>query len=87
MSWNPEESRRCLTHPVDGPVGAWVETPLTSTSTLRFSDASTIQRSLAETGFVVESLHGDWDRSPVGPGSPELIYVARRTGHAIGSPS
>jgi dihydrofolate reductase len=26
----------------------------------------------------VERLYGDWDRRPVGPGTPELIFVAAR---------
>jgi len=98
-SWNPEESWRRLTHPVDGPVTAWVETleverelvtfrwsyefertgeRLRSTSRLRFPAAETIEHSLHETGFTVESRHGDWDGTPVGPASPEMIYVARR---------
>jgi len=52
---------------------------LRSTSTLRFPDAATVERSLAATGFDVESVLGDWDRSPVRPESHEQIYVARRS--------
>jgi SAM-dependent methyltransferase len=33
---------------------------------------------LSETGFEVEALYGDFDRSPFEPGSPEQIWVARR---------
>lgn len=35
--------------------------------------------SLAKAGFVIERTYGDWDRSPVSPDSPELIYVASRS--------
>jgi SAM-dependent methyltransferase len=33
---------------------------------------------LSETGFEIEALYGDFDRSPFGPESPEQIWVARR---------
>jgi SAM-dependent methyltransferase len=33
---------------------------------------------LSETGFEIETLYGDFDRSPFGPESPEQIWVARR---------
>jgi len=33
---------------------------------------------LEETGFEIEALYGDFDRSPFGDGSPEQIWVARR---------
>jgi hypothetical protein len=29
-------------------------------------------------GFELDSLHGDYDGSPVGPTSPQLLIVARR---------
>ncbi|GAB4531607.1 MAG: class I SAM-dependent methyltransferase [Anaerolineae bacterium] len=33
---------------------------------------------LEETGFEIEALYGDFDRSPFTPDSPEQIWVARR---------
>jgi SAM-dependent methyltransferase len=33
---------------------------------------------LEETGFEVEEVFGDFDRSPIGEGSPEQIWIARR---------
>lgn len=33
---------------------------------------------LTETGFEIEALYGDFDRSPFGPESPEQIWIARR---------
>ena len=33
---------------------------------------------LEETGFEIEALYGDFDRSPFGEGSPEQIWVTRR---------
>ena len=36
---------------------------------------------LEETGFEVEAVYGDFDRRPLAKGSPEHIWVARRTAH------
>ena len=44
--------------------------------TLRFRSEQEIRRSLEDAGFAVESIWGNWDRSPVGPGSDELIVLA-----------
>ena len=49
-----------------------------STSTLRFRSRSEVEDSLAAAGFDVVELVGDWDRSPVGPQTSELVVVARR---------
>jgi hypothetical protein len=38
-----------------------------------------IRALLEETGFQVEALYGDFDRSPFGNDSPEQVWVARRT--------
>jgi hypothetical protein len=51
---------------------------LVSTNELRFRGQAELTRSLAEAGFSVEQVVGDWDRRPVGPDSPELIFVAAR---------
>ena len=48
--------------------------------TLRFRDEPTLRGSLAEAGFTVTELHGDWDGSPATPSSRELIVTATRIG-------
>lgn len=48
------------------------------TDTLRFPTQEYLRESLAEHSFEIEELLGDWDGSAVGPGSPELIVLARR---------
>ena len=52
--------------------------PETSHSTLRFLGADRLLEFLGDAGFVVEEQFGDWDRSPVGDKSPEIITLARR---------
>lgn len=49
-----------------------------SESTLRFPSRTEVEWSLAETGFALEAAYGDWDGAPLGVGSPEMIFVARR---------
>lgn len=49
-----------------------------STSTLRFRSRAEVEVSLDAAGFDVVELVGDWDRSPVGPQTSELVVVARR---------
>jgi hypothetical protein len=51
---------------------------LVSTSELRFGSQGELTRSLADAGFSVDQVFGNWDRRPVGSGSPELIFVAVR---------
>ena len=51
---------------------------LVATETLRFRSDHEVHASLAAAGFVVTSEWGDWDRSPVGPLSPERIVLAER---------
>lgn len=48
-----------------------------SHSRLRFATQATVARHLEDAGLAVEAWYGDWDRSPVQPGSPELIAIAR----------
>jgi SAM-dependent methyltransferase len=52
---------------------------LVSPFALRFRSEGLLSQSLASSGFSVESVFGDWDRRPSGPGEPELIVVARRS--------
>lgn len=49
-----------------------------STSTLRFRGRSVIERDLDSAGFTVRDVYGDWDRSPVGTETSELVVVAER---------
>ncbi len=49
----------------------------TTASTLRFMDRDDVAAFLAEAGLSDVTWHGDWDRSPLGPASPEIIAVAR----------
>lgn len=51
--------------------------PQVSHSTLRFLDAPLLASFLDEAGFAIEAQFGDWDRSPVTDGSPEIITIAR----------
>jgi SAM-dependent methyltransferase len=45
---------------------------------LRFRTRSELTTSLADAGFGVERVYGDWGRRPVGPTTRELIVVAIR---------
>jgi SAM-dependent methyltransferase len=45
--------------------------------TLRFMTRAELAGFLAAAAFTEVAWYGDWDRSPVGPTSPELIVVAR----------
>ena len=51
---------------------------LVSTAELRFRTQAELVGSLADAGFDVEHVYGDWDRRPVEEGSRELIFVATR---------
>ena len=51
-----------------------------SRSRLRFAPQATLSRLLTEASFGDQTWYGDWDRSPVGLRSPELIVEARRAG-------
>lgn len=46
-------------------------------NTIRFPGLDLLTASLTAAGFHVERSHGDWDRSAIGPASPEFILVAR----------
>ncbi len=51
---------------------------LVSEGRLRFRSHAELTQSLADAGFVVERIYGDWDHRPAGPRTRELIVVARR---------
>jgi SAM-dependent methyltransferase len=77
-----------LKTPVDGEVVRFSETfsspgwerPQVSWSSLRFLAPDSLAVFLAEAGLVVEEQFGDWARSPLTAGSPEIITIARRAG-------
>jgi SAM-dependent methyltransferase len=52
---------------------------LVSPFALRFRSEEVLRQSLTASGLSVESVFGDWDRRPSGPGEPELIVIARRS--------
>ena len=51
---------------------------LVSQNELRFRTQAELTDGLVDAGFAVERVFGDWDRAPVGDGTPELDFVARR---------
>lgn len=63
------------THTYTSP--SW-DRPRQSRSTLRFLDPVALSAFLTDAGLAVSEQFGDWDRSPLGDGSPEIITVARR---------
>ena len=49
---------------------------LVSVNELRFRTQEEIIKSLIETGFRVESIYGDWDKTLATQKTPEMIFVA-----------
>lgn len=52
--------------------------PLRSQSTLRFLAADSLVEKLAAAGLTPQMTFGDFDGSPLGPESPEIIMLAAR---------
>jgi hypothetical protein len=50
---------------------------ITVPDTLRFMAQAEVAGFLAGAGLTDVTWYGDWDRSPAGPDSPEIIAVAR----------
>jgi SAM-dependent methyltransferase len=71
--------------PFDGRTVSFTETftsdkwarPLVSRSTLRFLDAESLSRFLAQADLVIEERFGSFDREPLTANSPEIITIAR----------
>jgi ubiquinone/menaquinone biosynthesis C-methylase UbiE len=58
---------------------SWVSgETVTSLGTIRFVNPDHLRSLLAGAGFRVDGWYGDWDRSGLGAGSPEVIVVATR---------
>jgi SAM-dependent methyltransferase len=53
--------------------------------TLRFMDQPEVSAFLAEAGLTEVTWYGDWDGSPYGPASPEIIAVAAGDRPAAGA--
>jgi hypothetical protein len=49
---------------------------LVAPSRLRFRSEEELTKSLADAGFTLERVYGDWDRRPAEPTRPELIVIA-----------
>jgi SAM-dependent methyltransferase len=49
---------------------------LISVNELVFRSRDDLGRSLADSGFAVKEIYGDWDGSALGDHSPEMIFVA-----------
>jgi hypothetical protein len=56
---------------------AW-DQPRVSRSTLRFLDARSLARCIADAGLVIEDQFGDWTGNPLTDVSPEFITIAKR---------
>jgi SAM-dependent methyltransferase len=64
----------CATHYAFAGTGQELASPIR----LRFRTEEELTQSLADAGFAVERVYGDWDRRPAGPTTRELIVVAAR---------
>jgi len=45
---------------------------------LAFRDEPALRATLEHVGFDVQHVYGDWDRTTLAAGAPELIVIARR---------
>lgn len=52
---------------------------LVARSELRFRSRDELARSLADCGYAVEAVYGDWHRNPVVSSSKVLVFLARRS--------
>lgn len=68
-------TRLTFTHTFTSP--AWSDARV-SESTLRFMDAPTLRGFLDQAGFILAGLYGDFDGSPLGDASPEIVVIAGR---------
>jgi ubiquinone/menaquinone biosynthesis C-methylase UbiE len=55
-------------------------TAVAAPSTLRFMGQDELAAHLADAGFDPVTWYGDWDRTPIRPGCPEIIAIAERQG-------
>ena len=59
--------------------------PVVVPDTLRFMDQAQVATFLAEAGLSQVTWYGDWDGSPYGPASPEIIAVSSRAARPAGA--
>jgi SAM-dependent methyltransferase len=59
--------------------------PVVVPDTLRFAGQGQVAAFLAEAGLAEVTWYGDWDGSPCGPASPEIIAVASGTARPAGA--
>jgi SAM-dependent methyltransferase len=59
--------------------------PVVVPDTLRFTGQAQVAGFLAEAGLAQVTWYGDWDGSPYGPASPEIIAVASGTPRPAGA--
>jgi SAM-dependent methyltransferase len=59
--------------------------PVVVPDTLRFIGQAQVAAFLAEAGLTQVTWYGDWDGSPFGPASPEVIAVAARSARPAGA--
>jgi SAM-dependent methyltransferase len=59
--------------------------PVVVPDTLRFTGQAQVAAFLAEAGLTQVTWYGDWDGSPYGPASPEIIAVASRPPRPAGA--
>lgn len=50
---------------------------LVSRNALRFRSRARLETQLTQSGFALAEVYGNWDRSPLTPTSPEMIFIAR----------
>ena len=51
---------------------------ITSKTQLIFRTKEELSKSLEDAGFKVDKYYGNWDWTPAGPDSPELIFIAKK---------
>ncbi len=49
----------------------------TSRIDLRYAGPDEMERLLARTGFTIRERYGDFDRRPLTPESPRMVYVCK----------
>ena len=59
--------------------------PVVVPDTLRFTGQAQVAAFLAEAGLTQVTWYGDWDGSPYGPASPEIIAVSSRAARPAGA--
>jgi len=64
---------------------AGARAPVVVPDTLRFTGQAQVAAFLADAGLAQVTWYGDWDGSPCGPASPEIIAVSSRAARPAGA--